>query len=316
MNDINKSPFLSFVIPVYNSQDYIGKCLESIIAIDYPRDRFEIIVVNNGSSDNTADEAKKFTHKILSLKRETIAKARNTGAAEAKGDFFVFVDSDCVIPKEWVGRALGYFNDDKVGMAGSSGFTVPENSTWVDKTWEVHLNKNAGIRETKWLAARAIMVRKSAFLSIHGFDERLVTCEDVDFGRRLAGKYKIISDSRLAPLHLDQMKTLPVFIRKESWRGRDSLKTGLKHPGEISEILSAMSIFYYLLCFLFFIPAMFIGDKKYLAIDICAITIPLFVFAFDTCKKTRRFAYFWKLVILYGAYNFARSIGVFIRWRK
>ncbi len=98
-----KKPFVSVIVPMYNDERYITKCLTSIFNSDYPS--FEVIVVNDGSTDNSLAVAKKFPCRVINLKDNGgVSNARNQGANAAKGEILVFFDSDVVIDKDTVSR--------------------------------------------------------------------------------------------------------------------------------------------------------------------------------------------------------------------
>ncbi|HET9857356.1 MAG TPA: glycosyltransferase [Chthoniobacterales bacterium] len=100
----------SVIVPSYNRSEPVRACLRSLTAMDYPRDRFEVIVVDDGSRepvDGLATDFEDVLHlKILRKKHEGPAAARNHGAAHAKGKFLAFTDDDCTASPSWL-RALG-----------------------------------------------------------------------------------------------------------------------------------------------------------------------------------------------------------------
>lgn len=90
---------LSIIIPVYNVEQYVGKCIESCLNQDLPKDEYEIIVVNDGSPDNSVQIVEQYIkpeNNVRLVHRENggLSAARNTGIREAKGDYIWFVDSD------------------------------------------------------------------------------------------------------------------------------------------------------------------------------------------------------------------------------
>lgn len=312
---MGKNIFISFIIPCYNSKDTVSRCLESIQNINYPKDCFEIVIVDNGSKDNTIDICRKFTDKIFIDPAATISKLRNMGAQKARGNFLVFIDSDCVISKDWLKRVLEHFKDSNVGLAGSKTYTVPDEAGWVEKIWKIHLNRGKDEKDARWVVSRAIGVKKDTFLAVGGFDESLETCEDVDFGYCVGNKYNVISDEKLAPLHLKYTKSLSGFFRSESWRGKDSLKVSLKHIKEKKEILSVVFLLYYSVLCILLLPAVVLGFIRQNAIYPIAVSagivVPIVYISFDTCKKANRFSYFGKMLVLYGTYVFARVKAIF-----
>jgi glycosyltransferase involved in cell wall biosynthesis len=99
-------PFISVVIPVWNSPDLIATCLSAIAAQTYPRDRYEVLVVDNGSTDGTADVARSFS--FVTLLSEPVAgsyRARNLGLRAARGEYVAFTDADCVPDPPWLAAA-------------------------------------------------------------------------------------------------------------------------------------------------------------------------------------------------------------------
>jgi len=317
---MNATNLTSFIIPCCNSMHTIERCLKSIKNTDYPRDCIEIVIVDNGSKDNTIDVCRKFTDRIFIDAAATISKLRNMGARKAKGNFLVFIDSDCVISKDWLKCALGHFKDSNVGLAGSKTYTVPDEAGWIEKTWKIHLDRCKDEKDTRWVVSRAIGVKKDTFLAAGGFDESLETCEDVDFGYRVGYKYNVISDEKLAPLHLKYTKFLSEFFKSESWRGKDSLKVSLKHIKEKKEMLSIAFLLYYSVLCILLLPAVVLGlirqNAIYPIVVSAGIVAPIVYISFDTCRKANKFSYFHKLFILYGTYILARMKGAISAWRK
>jgi len=316
---MNKNSFVSFIVPVYNSADTIKKCLESMQNISYPKNKFEIILVDNNSKDRTIDIARKFTSKIYVDSTATISTLRNIGAKKAKGDILCFVDADCVISKGWLRDALENLKDDDAAMTSSKLYSVPEEASWVARTWQVHLTgRNKGKKKVKWFAPCALAIKKHVFLSIAGFDESLVTCEDTDLGYRVGRKHRIISDKRLIFLHLHEPKTLFEFFQKEYWRGKDSVKVSLKYIKEPKEILSLMMLVYYSILGTLFFPTiviMFITKNAiYATVVLFGLILPFVIVSFDTCRRTGEFLYFGKLMIVYATYVAARVRSIF--WQK
>jgi glycosyltransferase involved in cell wall biosynthesis len=306
---------VSFVIPALNAQATIGRCLEGIAALDYPKDRIEVFVVDNGSKDDTVMIAKKFGASVLESDKK-VSGMRNVGASKAKGEILAFVDADCVIPEDWLKAGIAYFDDNKVALVGSKAHQLPENATWVERTWNIHLDRDSNKATAKWFGTAAMLTRRDLFLEAGGFDENLATCEDVDLGYRLSKGHKIIADAELSYIHLGEDKTLYEFFRKEIWRGKSSLEVSFKNIREPKELLSLAVLVYYLALIFILTPlaagALIISKNiAYLAAAGLAIILPFIVMAFDTCRKTGKFEYFGKLLIMYTLYIAARMAAIF-----
>lgn len=91
-------PKFSIIVPVYNVEKYIKKCLDSIFSQSFKD--YEVIVVNDGTNDNSMEIAKKYNVTIINQENQGLSEARNTGVKKAKGDYLIFVDSDDYIEKD------------------------------------------------------------------------------------------------------------------------------------------------------------------------------------------------------------------------
>ncbi len=113
---MSKQPFVSVVIPVFNAADMIDELLQSLLVLDYPADHYEIIVVDNGSTDNTRQLVEKYPV-ILLEERETPgpAAARNKGIRHARGEIIAFTDADCVADRNWLKMLVADHEDLSIG---------------------------------------------------------------------------------------------------------------------------------------------------------------------------------------------------------
>src|SRR5580765_3330169 len=117
-------PLVSFVIPVRDDAVRLGKCLESINRNHYPRGLVEVIVVDNGSTDDSAQVARRHGAIVL---RSTgrVAELRNRGARAALGGILAFVDSDHEIDGRWIRTAVAVLSDNDVAAAGAPYVAPP-----------------------------------------------------------------------------------------------------------------------------------------------------------------------------------------------
>jgi len=115
---------LSVIIPALNSASTISFTLKSIFSNDFPRESFEVIVVDNGSSDGTVEIAKRYPVKIFHCSKRGIGPPRNLGARMAKGEILCFTDSDCVVERNWLRKIFKFF-DEKPEADGVGGPVFP-----------------------------------------------------------------------------------------------------------------------------------------------------------------------------------------------
>lgn len=138
-----KSPLISIIIPVYNAESYIKKCIDSILSQKY--NNFEIIIVDDGSTDSSLSIIKKYETKnikIVSKQNEGVSIARNTGLEKATGKYVFFVDSDDYLEKDCLESAIKYMLDKNLDILKFSyvkelnkykrqnKFTVPTNKVY------------------------------------------------------------------------------------------------------------------------------------------------------------------------------------------
>jgi GT2 family glycosyltransferase len=233
-------PRISFVIAVKDDARRLERCLGSI-ALGMADDiAAEIIVVDNGSIDDSPAVARRAGARVLVLPGLTVAELRNRGAAAASGDAIAFVDADHEIVQAWIRDGLDALTGDRVGAAGAL-YTPPRHGTWVQRLYGRLRGTTTGRSDTRWLGSGNLIVRREAFEAIGGFDVSLAACEDVDFCRRLriAG-WRLIADERLVSVHHGDPATLGALFRAERWRGRDNLRVSLRRPVALGDLPSAL----------------------------------------------------------------------------
>ena len=109
---------VSVIIPVRDRENYIGACLESVLGQDIDKDLFEIIIVDNGSSDRTARIIHSYPVKYLYLKRPSISAARNLGINDSSAEYVAFIDSDAVADKSWLRELIKGFDHPRIAGCG------------------------------------------------------------------------------------------------------------------------------------------------------------------------------------------------------
>lgn len=318
-------PKVSFVIPNYNSAVSLGLCLDAISAQIYPKDKVEILVVDNGSIDASHEVALAKGVKLIIDKESHVSGLRNRGAAETNGELIVFVDSDCILHANWLKIAIEYLQDNSIGMVGSKTHVLPEASGWIEKAWKVHLDFSSSEQNPSWIVTRSLAVKRVAFDKVNGFDESLETCEDVAFGHELSNHFKIKNVKELAPVHLEDASDVKTFFKKEVWRGLGSVRTSFNFFKErdfskgmvpvFKESLSLLLPFYFLFASLNLFLSLFF--EKCFVFFFMMLSFPLLFISIVVCAKTSRFDAFFKLFALYYLYVFARVWSLLVSiWRK
>src|SRR5262245_48214274 len=173
---------VTFIIPVKNDAQRLQRCLASLAA--NPGVWPEVIVVDNGSTDESAAVARAAGARVLSVPYKRVGQLRNDAAAIARGALLAFVDADHELTTTWIAAALDVMKPVDVGAAGAL-YVAPDGGTWVQGTYGALRGRTVGHADVRWLGSGNLIVRREAFEAIGGFDETLESCEDVDFCQRL-----------------------------------------------------------------------------------------------------------------------------------
>jgi len=215
---------VSVIIPAYNEEGNIARCLNSLNHQDCYNINLEIIVVDNASNDKTAAVAQSLGAKVLFKKNGTIAALRNHGAESSTGDYLAFLDADCIPPSNWLSRAISeLLHDDRLVLGYR--LSIPSDSNWVAKCWDLVFVKRYFTADVDWIPSANMIMHRQTFLHVAGFDETLQTNEDYDLCFRLKAKgYKIRSSSAITVTNLRPPQTLTEIFKKELWHGKEVFK--------------------------------------------------------------------------------------------
>jgi glycosyltransferase involved in cell wall biosynthesis len=211
---------VSVILPALNEAGYLDYVFDSISSLYYPKEKIEIIVVDNGSKDETVSIARKRGAIVLEAPNVKIGQLRNLGVQRGTGSVLAFVDSDCIVDPRWLKNAIPYLGDENVGAVGCHT-RIPRHATWVEKTLDFHANKE-GVKEVEYLPTANLIMKREVFESVGGFNPDSETGEDSDLCHKIRGrKLKLISDSRIRVIHLGYPKTLKELYKKEMWHSAE-----------------------------------------------------------------------------------------------
>ena len=243
---------VSVVVVCYNSEEHIEQCITSLINQTYPKDLYEIIFVDNGSTDRTQEIMNDYSTRFSNLRLVInpivgIATSRNVGLREANYDYIAFTDSDCIVPEDWLENlAAGYErhhgNDERVVAVGGAN-VPPQNTSRFFDALSIFLNTFVGSRgsvqgmryptdrEVPHIPTVNVMYSKEKLMEINGFDESFGNIgEDQDLTFRLRKKgycFCYLSNSfvwhKLRPTFKAWLKNMFVYGKGRMWLLR-------KHP--------------------------------------------------------------------------------------
>lgn len=237
----------SIIIPAKNEEHNLKACFESLASIEYPADRFEVLLIDNGSTDSTVQVAESYGATVFLKPDLTISGLRNFGAAQAGGDILAFLDADCTVVPDWLTTADVWADKKEVCCFGGPP-EIPDDATWVQKSWYLVREKSEQVTDVDWLESMNMFVRKDVFMAVAGFDESLTTCEDYDLSLRLQEHGRIVADKSVRAVHHGEAASVAHFYKKESWRGTSNLTGLMRHGFHLKELPSLLLPFIYVAC--------------------------------------------------------------------
>lgn len=176
---------LSIIIPAYNEERLIEQCLQSVFAslAANKKSNFtsEIIVVDNNSTDNTANLAKNSGAIVVFEPVNQIGRARNAGAAAAKGDWLLFVDADSLINAGMMAEILQLIQEEKNVGCGST-MCMPNSPWWGTAILYIWTGISILFR---WASGALVLCRADAFHDVGGFNQELYAADEIDLSQRL-----------------------------------------------------------------------------------------------------------------------------------
>jgi glycosyltransferase involved in cell wall biosynthesis len=225
------APSISVIIPVYNDKKNITDCIHSVLGQSFPRDRFEIIVVDNNSNDGTAEIIRNFKEIRYHFEgKKGAAASRNSGIAISQGSIIAFTDSDCIVDKNW----LTEIDNSIITCDALAGYSDGINKNWIaeveaeeyEHLMDMIRNNSSMIR----MDTRNCAVKKSLLQSLDGFDEKIAcSIEDWELSARaLAAGYCIRFNQKMIVHHVNGTLFLRQ-INKEKRRYWDGDRLLQKH---------------------------------------------------------------------------------------
>lgn len=180
---------ISFIVPAYNEELLIGRTLAALHrAARETGEAYEIIVVDDGSTDATAEVAVEHGARVVRVQHRQIASTRNAGARAAAGDILMFVDADTIVTSATLGAALAALRAGAV--AGGASLRLDGRIPWHGRVLLVVVR--AGMRLGRLAAGCYVFCTREAFEAAGGFDERLFASEEIALSRALARHGRVV----------------------------------------------------------------------------------------------------------------------------
>ncbi|HEX9067519.1 MAG TPA: glycosyltransferase [Ktedonobacterales bacterium] len=215
------SPMVSVIMPAYNAAAWLPRTLASLAAQDYSAPRYELILVDDGSTDNTADVARRFaaswsgTMRVLTKANGGPGSARNWGVADSQAEVIAFIDADCAAAPDWL-RSLvtPLAESDAAGIGGAIVGASPMGwvATYLEATGLYRQRVRHG--QVDYLLTGNAAFRRAALQAVDGFKEH-AWAEDADLSFRLrAAGYSLLVTQQGRVVHYGAPTTMRALARE------------------------------------------------------------------------------------------------------
>jgi len=307
---------ISIIIPCRNEEKHISRCLDSVLRQEGLELDLEVIVVDNGSTDNTLKILYNYGSKITRYIRPDlpIAGLRNFGVEKSTKEWLAFVDADVEVDQHWA-RSLSRFLEDqarngvdvKTIITGSTCL-VPDTPTWVERVWyEQLMLRDASA--AKYINSGNMILHRELFGRLGGFDVSYKTGEEEKLCENARAHHNalVLKHADIKAIHHGYPKNIAAFFQRMRWHGTGMAKY-LSKPWKSKPLL--LAIYYLLLTAVFLASILMYGRFFYFFVLFLLFQlVPAFLYAASRYRKQTSQVFL--LAFLYFCFGWARAFSIF-----
>ncbi len=309
---------VSVILPCLNEEADLRRVLDAVLAQDIPREDYEVVVVDGGSSDRSVEIARAAGVRVVPSARG-VSVQRNRGAAETAAPALAFVDSDCLVPRDWLRRGLRLIECEGADLAG--GPTVaPEGAGWIARAWDAHMRTRErgllaeGSDLFRLITTSNLFIRRSAFGEVGGFDESLGSGEDFFLCSQVAGLGRTVRfDEGMVVRHLGAPATVGAFFKEQVWHSNRDVwrrlaeRTG-RPVGQAAYRYGLLTVILLTLVAAGALASLVARSVWPVAAAVAAYASVPVAIAARTCARARSARRFIPLAAMYSVYGLARAV--------
>ena len=299
-----------FIIPALNEEKSIGKTIASINKFVPDQYQYEIIVLDNGSSDKTQQVASSSGAIVYVEPSVTVGGLRNLGVAHSSGRYLIFLDADVRLTHSWklgIGDTIQLLEQKPKVVTGSK-CGVSESPSFIEKYWFAPLaSKDSG-----YVNSGHLITSREFFEQIGGFSSDLISAEDFEFSTRAKEHgAELINNRNLAVVHEGYPSTLKAFMLREIWHGVGDIQTFKSFMSSKVAMMASFFAFNQLVL----IGSIIVGNA---VLAVCSffllVTIPLFLSYVK--YKSQSLRYILVNALIFYLYLMSRFCSFFFRTKK
>jgi len=314
LSETSAPDFVSVIVPTYNGSRFVEGCVASLLHINFPKDRYEVIVVDDGSTDDTVERVRKYPVRVV--RHETnrgMSAARNSGVAAARGKLIAMTDDDAVVPNDWVDHIIRNFGP-QVGAVGGRDETFPCSELFERISGAIEdvkcFRRCYGQKAVYLMRGVNCTYLREALQGAGGFDQSVISCNETDLlFRILKSGYEIIYDPSIVVYH-HRRSSITAYVTQYIRNGRGDFCYTLKNwrfqatygrllPPVLLVVIGLLGVLSSLSTFLLRLSlVMVVTVFAYVSIQ-CAIYT----------KRIGKWTWFLPLIAIYSLRNICLGVG-------